>query len=77
MMQGHGRNHIEYYSLDRYEFMACPGGIVNGITAGIDDGEGICYHREPDGVTLDNWRWAEQWIPHVSWYIWAVALAAV
>ena len=77
MMKGHGRNHIEYYSLDRYEFMACPGGIVNGITGGIDDDEGICYHREPDEAVKDNWRWAEQWIPHVSWYIWAVALAAV
>jgi len=58
---------------DRYDFMNGPGGICNGITSDEDNEEGIALIREPRGTVNDNWRWAEQWIPHVSWFILAQA----
>ena len=73
MMEGYGRNNIQYFFNDRYDFMNCPGGICNGITSAEDNEEGIALIREPGGSVKDNWRWAEQWIPHVTWFILAEA----
>ncbi len=73
MMEGYGRNNIQYSFHGRYDFLACPGGIVNGITSAPEDEEGICFCTDPqaDG-TGDNWRWAEQWQPHASWFLLAM-----
>ena len=48
------------------------GGISNGITGadGADDGAGIQFGSGRDS---ENWRWYEQWIPHASWFLLAVA----
>lgn len=74
MIEGYGRNNIQYFFLNRYDFINCPGGIVNGITSGLHDEDGIEFVLEPTEEVKDNWRWAEQWIPHVSWFIYAMAL---
>ena len=51
-----------------------PGGIVNGITSGWDDELDIAFL--PDSAPEGNeWRWAEQWIPHSAWFLLAVCAA--
>ena len=73
MMQGRGRNNITYFYIGRrYDFFQVPGGIVNGITGGIDDEHGIDFIFEPTEEIHDNWRWAEQWLPHNTWYMYAL-----
>ena len=74
MIEGYGRNNIQYFFEGRYDFINCPGGICNGITGGLHDEEGIAFVDKPTGEVTDNWRWAEQWIPHASWFIMANAL---
>lgn len=74
MIEGYGRNNIQYFFNGRYDFMNCPGGICNGITSGLHDEEGIAFIDRPTDEVKDNWRWAEQWIPHASWFILANAL---
>jgi hypothetical protein len=74
MIEGYGKNNIQYFFNNRYDFLNCPGGIVNGITSDLEDEEGIGFISEPGGPIQDNWRWAEQWIPHASWYLYAMAL---
>jgi hypothetical protein len=77
MLQGKGRNNPAYMFFDSYEYANAPGGIVNGITAGIKDELDIDYylHFGQTGKD-DDWRWAEQWLPHAAWYLYAVALGA-
>lgn len=67
LLQGRGRGGVEYSS----EFQNTPGGIVNGITSGWTDEESIAFvpSDAPDG---EEWRWAEQWIPHSGWMLLAV-----
>lgn len=73
MFQGRGRNGITYFYIgNRYDFFQVPGGIVNGITGGIDDEHGIEFIFEPTEDIHDNWRWAEQWLPHNTWYMYAL-----
>ncbi|MCX7747823.1 MAG: glycoside hydrolase family 9 protein [Clostridia bacterium] len=75
MMEGAGRNTNPYFFEKRKDFIHCPGGIVNGVTAGLHDEEhGIEFIMEPTDEIVDNWRWAEQWIPHASWYMYALAI---
>jgi hypothetical protein len=75
MMQGKGRNNPAYMFFDSYEYTNAPGGIVNGITAGVNDEQDIDFylHFRETGKD-DDWRWAEQWLPHAAWYLYAVAL---
>jgi hypothetical protein len=73
MIEGYGKNNISYFFNNRYDFLNCPGGIVNGITSGLEDEEGIEFITAPTNTVSDNWRWAEQWIPHASWYMYALA----
>lgn len=67
MLQGRGRNGVEYSAV----YQNTPGGIVNGITSGWADEDGIAFlpADAPDG---EEWRWAEQWIPHSGWFLLAV-----
>jgi hypothetical protein len=69
MLQGRGRNNVDYAS----DFPNLPGGIVNGITSGWADETDIAFlpSSAPEG---DSWRWAEQWIPHTAWFLLALAL---
>jgi hypothetical protein len=75
MLQGKGRNNPAYMFFDSYEYTNAPGGIVNGITGGLKDEQDIDYylHFSQTGKD-DDWRWAEQWLPHAAWYLYAVAL---
>jgi hypothetical protein len=77
MLYGRGRNNPEYMFFNSYEYVNAPGGISNGITAGYTDEEDIDYnlHFVVTGKD-DDWRWTEQWLPHASWFLFAVALGA-
>ncbi len=76
MMIGRGCHNPEYFFHHKYDFIGVPSGIVNGITSAIDDEEGIAFIMSPsdDSSVDDNWRWAEEWLPHAIWYIYALAL---
>lgn len=75
MLQGSGRNNPQYYFTNGFDYTNCPGGICNGITGGLADEKDVeLFSRSRPGVVDDNWRWAEQWLPHASWYIYATAL---
>jgi hypothetical protein len=74
MMYGVGRNNPEYMFFDSWEFTNAPGGISNGITSGFRDENDIDYDLRWKQTGADNdWRWQEQWLPHVAWYVLAVA----
>lgn len=77
MLQDKGRNNPAYMFFDSYEYTNASGGIVNGITAGFKDERDIddYLHFSQTGKD-DDWRWAEQWLPHAAWYLYAVALGA-
>ena len=74
MLNGVGRNNPAYMYFDSWAFTNAPGGISNGITGGFKDENDIDF-LVPYRVTgADNdWRWGEQWLPHASWYLLAVA----
>jgi hypothetical protein len=75
MLQGAGRNNPPYMFFDSYQYTNAPGGIVNGITSGLSDEDGIDFNLTVAQTGADNdWRWGEQWLPHASWYLLAVAL---
>lgn len=75
MLHGRGRNNIAYMFFDSYEYTNAPGGIPNGITAGYADERDIDFglHYAQTGKD-DDWRWAEEWLPHAAWYLYAVCL---
>jgi GH18 family chitinase len=74
MLHGTGRNNPDYLFFGSYEYTNAPGGIVNGITAGLDDPQGIAFNLPHSVTGADHdWRWGEQWLPHATWYLLAVA----
>ena len=73
MMHGHGRNNPYYFFQGRFDFPQTPGGIANGITSAGNDEHGIEYITAPTPEIDDNYRWAEQWVPHDAWYLLALA----
>jgi hypothetical protein len=75
MLHAKGRNNIAYMFFDSYEYTNAPGGICNGITGGYTDDEDIDFGlRFAATGKDDDWRWAEQWLPHAAWYLLAVAI---
>jgi len=71
MLQGRGRNNPDYLPANPN----IPGGVCNGITSGWDDERDITFLPVPQATDPEqNWRWSEQWIPHVAWM--GLALAA-
>jgi len=75
MLHGHGRNNIAYMFFDSYEYTNAPGGICNGITGGYTEDTDIDFGlRYAQTGKDDDWRWAEQWLPHAAWYLVAVAI---
>jgi hypothetical protein len=78
MLHGHGRNNIAYMFFDSYEYTNAPGGIPNGITAGYTDEKDIDFglHYAQTGKD-DDWRWAEEWLPHAAWYLLAISLGGL
>jgi hypothetical protein len=74
MLNGVGRNNPPYLYFDSWEFTNAPGGISNGITSGFKDENDIDFLLPYRETGADNdWRWGEQWLPHSSWYLLAVA----
>lgn len=68
MIQGFGRNNRNY--MDKWPNVM--GGICNGITSGAVDELGVDFGR--DDIQGDHsWRWFEQWLPHATWYLIALA----
>jgi len=75
MLHGHGRNNIPYMFFNSWEYTNAPGGICNGITGGYAEMDGIDFGlRFAETGKDDDWRWAEQWLPHAAWYLYAVAI---
>jgi peroxiredoxin len=74
LLQGTGYNNPAYGFFGTFEYTNAPGGIVNGITAGLDDEDDIDFNLSYSKTGKDyDWRWAEQWLPHTAWYLLAVA----
>jgi hypothetical protein len=74
MLQGTGHNNPVYAFFGTFEYTNAPGGIVNGITSGFDDERSIDFNLPYSKTGKDNdWRWVEQWLPHASWYLLAIA----
>lgn len=74
MLQGRGHNNPAYGFFGTFEYTNAPGGIVNGITSGLNDEEGIDFNLSYAQTGKDDdWRWAEQWLPHGSWFLLAVS----
>lgn len=74
MLHGSGRNNPWYMFFNSYEYTNAPGGICNGITAGLYDVEDIDFNIPFSVTGKDNdWRWGEQWLPHASWFLLAVS----
>ena len=81
MMHGKGiKNPQKYDGQSNYD-ATLEGGIANGITGKNQDGSGIAW--TDDGVAAVGfdakkeswqvWRWDEQWLPHSTWYLMAIA----
>ena len=74
MVQGTGHNNPAYGFFGTFEYTNAPGGIVNGITSGLEDENDIDFNLSYAKTGKDyDWRWAEQWLPHDAWYLLAVA----
>jgi hypothetical protein len=73
MLQGRGRNNPDYIPVNPN----VPGGVCNGITAGFEDEHDIAFMPPPQGNDIEqNWRWAEQWVPHAAWLVLALSVQA-
>jgi len=71
MLDGAGRNNPEYHETGGN--LNYRGGVCNGITGG-DDETDIAFMPAPyDKDVNSRWRWAEQWLPHSSWLMLALA----
>ncbi|SFT92875.1 N-terminal ig-like domain of cellulase [Actinopolyspora lacussalsi subsp. righensis] len=75
MLGGSGRNNPRYMWKGSWQFLNTAGGIVNGITGENADGSGISWNRGYAETGKDwDWRWTEQWLPHTTWYLFAVSV---
>jgi hypothetical protein len=75
MLNGSGHGNIPYMFFRSYKYTSAPGSIVNGITAAINDEDGIAFNEGYAQTGKDDdWRWSEQWLPHAAWYLYAVSL---
>lgn len=74
MLQGTGHNNPAYGFFGTFEYTNAPGGIVNGITSGLENENDIDFNLSYAVTKKDyDWRWAEQWLPHAAWYLLAIA----
>ncbi len=74
MLHGSGRNNPEYLFFGSYQYTSAPGGICNGITAGLKNEHDIDFNLSYSETGKDyDWRWGEQWLPHAAWYLMAVS----
>jgi len=75
MLIGSGHGNAAYMFFRSYKYTNAPGSIINGITAGLHDEDGIAFN-EGFAVTGkdEDWRWTEEWLPHAAWYLYAISL---
>jgi len=74
MLHGSGHNNPAYGFFGTFEYTNAPGGIANGITSGLENEEDIDFNLSYAKTGKDNdWRWAEQWLPHAAWYLLAIS----
>lgn len=75
MLMGSGRNNAAYMFFRSYKYTSPPGAIINGITSGLDNEDGIAFNQGFAVTGKDeDWRWTEGWLPHSAWYLYAVSL---
>jgi hypothetical protein len=75
MLMGSGHGYAPYMFFRSYKYTGAPGGIMNGITSGLDNEDGIAFNLGYAVTGKDeDWRWTEQWLPHAAWYLYAVSL---
>ncbi|NII10766.1 glycoside hydrolase [Oleiagrimonas sp. C23AA] len=75
MLIGSGHRNAQYMFFDSYQYTSAPGAIINGITAGLHDEDGIAFDLGYAQTGRDDdWRWTEQWLPHDAWYLYAIGL---
>lgn len=75
MLMGSGHGYAPYMFFHSYKYTGAPGGIMNGITSSLDNGDGIAFNLGYAVTGKDeDWRWTEQWLPHSAWYLYAVSL---
>jgi hypothetical protein len=75
-MQGVGQVFAPGYSGASGKAGHLTGGVVNGITGVSTDGTGLTYKSGSDfisGNEWESWRWTEQWLPHSTWFLMALA----
>jgi hypothetical protein len=75
MLMGSGHGDAAYMFFRSWKYTNAPGAIVNGITAAMDNEDGIAFNQGYAVTGQDeDWRWTEQWLPHAAWYLYAVSL---
>jgi hypothetical protein len=75
MLMGSGHGYAPYMFFRSYKYTGAPGGIMNGITSGLENEDGIAFNLGYAATAKDDdWRWTEQWLPHSAWYMFAVSL---
>jgi Glycosyl hydrolase family 9/Cellulase N-terminal ig-like domain len=75
MLMASGHNNAPYMFFDSYAYTNAPGAIINGITSGLTDEDGIAFNLGYAQTGKDeDWRWTEQWLPHDAWYLLAVSI---
>lgn len=75
MLMGSGHGNAPYMFFRSYKYTNAPGAIVNGVTAGFNNEDGIAFNEGFARTGKDeDWRWTEEWLPHAAWYLYAVSL---
>ncbi len=75
MLMGSGHGNAPYMFFKSYKYTNAPGAIINGVTAGFNNEDGIAFNEGFARTGLDeDWRWTEEWLPHDAWYLYAVSL---
>ncbi len=75
LLMGSGHGDAAYMFFRSYKYTNAPGAIVNGITAALNDEDGIAFNLGYAATGQDeDWRWTEEWLPHAAWYLYAVSL---
>jgi hypothetical protein len=70
------REKFSEYNLEQYTSVE-----IGFITGKNEDGSGIAWDSDgvasvgfdPSAESWQNWRWIEQWLPHTTWYLMALA----
>ena len=81
MMYGIGKKNPAVYDGQSNYDATLKGGIANGITGKNNDGSGIAWTDDGVGAvgfdamkeSWQVWRWDEQWLPHTTWFMMALA----